>query len=229
MIFRTEDGATSTTVAYNRLRDDVLQTVLAPGARLRIRAICERYEIGFNPAREALNRLVSEALVSQADHRGFTVAPVSKEDLIELTKTRCLLAEITLRESIKHGDATWEEQIVVAYHRWERARSQYETESVPYTKLGLAHREFHSALLAGCDATRLRSYNEQTFDHADRYRALLRRVYASRSELRAAKEHRQIKEATLARNTELATRRLIDHYERTRDVVLTYWDEIVKY
>ena len=72
--------------------------------------------------REALNRATNDGLVRQSDLRGFYAAPVSAQDLVELTKARCLLAEVCLRESILNGDAAWEEAIVVAHHRLSRAR-----------------------------------------------------------------------------------------------------------
>ena len=47
--------------------------------------MCERYEIGATPLREALNRLSAEELVRREEQRGFRVAPVSLSDLAELT------------------------------------------------------------------------------------------------------------------------------------------------
>ena len=38
--------------------------------------------------REALNRLTSEGLVQLRDMRGFSVAPVSEEELAEISRTR---------------------------------------------------------------------------------------------------------------------------------------------
>ena len=106
----------STTVAssvYDQLRLDILTGDLRPGEKLRSEFLRDRYHAGISPVREALNRLATERLVCREDQRGFHVAAVSKAGLIELTKTRCWVEEIALRESIEHGDDTWEEGIVL--------------------------------------------------------------------------------------------------------------------
>src|SRR3990172_5019394 len=76
---------------YERLRQDVLTGELLPGHKLRIDALRLRYGVGASPVREALNRLVSEGLVTLEDQKGFRVAPVSLDELRELTHTRCLI------------------------------------------------------------------------------------------------------------------------------------------
>jgi len=58
------DGATSLGIeTYSRLRQDILDAVLAPNSRLKARELCVRYAAGLSPVREALNRLLSESLV----------------------------------------------------------------------------------------------------------------------------------------------------------------------
>src|SRR5690606_7980773 len=106
---------------YNRLRRDILEGAREPGARLPIEVIRARYGTGASPVREALNRLAAEGVVVLEDQKGFRVPPISRADLLELTRTRCWINEIAVRESIARGDAAWEEQLVVAYHRLWRA------------------------------------------------------------------------------------------------------------
>ena len=96
---RPPSSTTLASAAYERLRRDIRIGRLAPGEKLRIDALRAIYEIGASPLREALNRLSAEGLVVQEDQRGFRVPPVSIEDLLELTRTRCWLNEIALRES----------------------------------------------------------------------------------------------------------------------------------
>src|SRR5690606_5385935 len=103
------------------LRRDIMHGALPPSTKLRIETLAERYEVGPTPVREALNRLSTEGLVTQQDQRGFRVSPVSKAELLELTRTRAWLSEITLRESIAHGDQAWEENVVLAFHRLSRS------------------------------------------------------------------------------------------------------------
>jgi GntR family transcriptional regulator, carbon starvation induced regulator len=110
-------GGTRTTIVYEQLRREIVSGRLLPGEKLRVEVLRERYGVGGSPLREAMNRLTAEGLVSQLDQKGFRVSPVSTDELLELTRTRCWLNEITLRESITRGDAAWEEQVLLAFHR----------------------------------------------------------------------------------------------------------------
>ena len=99
-----DSPGTLATIAYTKLRQDLIHGAFDLGSKLRIQALCERYGIGLNPIREALNRLSSEGFVVQTDQRGFQVAELSIGDLEELTKARCWLDGLALRESIQHGN-----------------------------------------------------------------------------------------------------------------------------
>lgn len=116
--------ATRTLAAYESLRHDIVTGILAPGAKLKIESMCDRYGAGSSPIREALNRLYAEGLVSLHEQRGFRVRTVSVDELQELARTRCLVNEIAVREAILRGDAKWEEGIVLAFHRLMRARKE---------------------------------------------------------------------------------------------------------
>ena len=113
----TNGRETLASIAYQRLLDDIVGGRLRPGSKLRLQFLTERYAVGNSPLREALNRLSANGMVQREENRGFRVSPASAEELSELIRTRCWLEEIALRESIRHGDAAWEEGVLVAYHR----------------------------------------------------------------------------------------------------------------
>src|SRR5579871_5235850 len=107
--FQDEAAAiTQASHVYDRLRADVLGGALAPSRKLSMRFLMDAYATGQTPLREALNRLVSDGLVESRDQRGFFVAGVSRAELVELTKTRCWLESLALRESMAHASAEWE-------------------------------------------------------------------------------------------------------------------------
>ena len=117
-----------TSLAYERLRDDILRGRLAPSERLRIQALSERYQIGATAIREALSRLTTDGLVEAEDQRGFTVASVSREELLDLTQTRIEIEQMALRMAVANGDVEWESHIVSSFHRLSRAEAQPWTE-----------------------------------------------------------------------------------------------------
>ncbi len=212
----------STTVAssvYEQIRLDILTGDLRPGAKLRSEFLRGRYHAGISPVREALNRLATERLVCRQDQRGFHVAGVSKADLIELTKTRCWLEEIALRQSIERGGEAWEEQIVLAYHRLSRTqRSSDEATYAFNAKWERLHGDFHHALIAGCDSHWLLGFCQQLVDQADRYRQLAAAVsYPKRNE---RDEHKALMEAVLGRDADSAVAIQCAHIGKTADIVL---------
>ena len=216
---RRQGGETQASAIYGRLRQDVISTAIPPGQKLRVRDLCTRYGGGLNPVREALNRATRDGLVLQSDLRGFHAAPVSQRDLLELTRARCLLAEICLRESIALGDAAWEEGIIVAMHRLRRVPRHapgHEGETTFDIAWEAAHRAFHRSLIAACGTSWLIAMDGQLFDAADRYRHLARRSALSGTPARPD-QHPAIMQAVLDRDTSCAVALLQAHYQRTAE------------
>ena len=206
-------GTMASTV-YDRLRDDIMCGELAPGEKLRVEFLRARYGAGTSPIREALNRLSSDGFVVQEDQKGFRVAPVSRNELIELIKTRCWIEGVALRESAANGDLAWEETIVLGFHRLSRVPKTADPEaSAPNPQWEDLHRAFHMTLLMACGSHLLLEFCEQLADRAKRYRRLAVIVnYPERNEL---EEHRDLMDAMLARDADKAVALLDAHYQRT--------------
>jgi len=207
---------TRTSAIYERLRREIIQGTLLPGEKLRIEVLRTRYDVGGTPLREAMNRLSTEGLVTQSDQRGFRVTPVSADELLELTRTRCWINEVALRESIARGDRNWEEHVLLSLHRLSRIPIVVDNSRMnpDWSEL---HRVFHAALLAACGSRWLMDFNDLLFDCAERYRNLLAVIGAVRD---VHSEHRAIAEAAIERKTALAIGLLNDHYEKTSATLL---------
>ena len=104
----------------SRLRNDIVCGRLPPSDRLVVATLAESYDVGQTPVREALMRLVSEGFVTLEDQRGFSVAPVSREELVDLTSARADIDGLALRASIEHGDDAWEAALLGAWHRLQK-------------------------------------------------------------------------------------------------------------
>jgi len=213
-----EGHATLASVVHARLRNDILRGVFRPGEKLPIDALCARYGIGATPLREALNRLSAEELVLRVDQRGFRVAPVSLEDLEELSKTLCWIGGLALREAIRNGDAAWEEQVVLAAHRLSRVeREGAEGYSSFNPEWEARHRAYHLTLIAACGSRWLVDFYAMLLDRNARYRYL---AFADASVPRdAAAEHRAITDAVLARDADGAVAAAEAHVRMTAETV----------
>jgi DNA-binding GntR family transcriptional regulator len=210
--------ATRATSVYDQLRTDLLDGTMAPGSKLAIEALAERYSTSPTPLREALNRLVSDGLVERREQRGFVVPPIGIDDLLEITRTRCWLEEIALRQSIAARDTGWEEALVLAHHRLARTprslSAQHFEDNPQWEPL---HRAFHRALIGGCDSRWLIGFCEQLADQHHRYRRLSApRAFATRG---VKGEHEQLMAAAVDGRADEAVSLLRKHYERTAQII----------
>lgn len=205
-------GETLTSAVFDALRRAVIAGEFAPGEKLKVRQLAERFGTGLSPIREALNRLLHDGLVRQSDLRGFSVAPASEADLDELTKARLWANEKALRESIAHGNQAWEEGVLLAYHRLARIEPRLGNAAAePDLAWEAAHAAFHLQLISACGSRWLTGFCTQLYDLADRYRYLSRQAPAAAARQRND-EHRAIMEATIARDAERAVHLLNEHF-----------------
>ncbi|QKD05339.1 GntR family transcriptional regulator [Mesorhizobium loti] len=205
---------TIATTVYLKLRDDILNGVLKSGSKVRVDWVVEYYEAGASPVREALTRLATEGLLDHRDQRGFSVKPVSAHELDELTRTRCWVEEMGLRQSIGNRNLQWEEQVVLALHRLTRASCHIiEKPSSIDAEWEKHHGAFHRALIAGCGSNRLIRFSDQLADQLYRYRILAKSDEASPRD--CLEEHRLIAESALDGDADRAVSVLVNHYEKS--------------
>lgn len=211
--------STQASSVYDRLQDDILSGRLKPGRKLRLKELIEEYETGNSPLREALNRLSSNGMVIREENRGFRVSPASATELLELSRTRCWLEEVALRQSIINGDTAWEERIVLAFH-WltQSAKTNGEADRVTSPEWEAHHEDFHLALISACESSILMDFCIQLQKRTVRYRNLAEVVeYREGHEL---DEHRKLQDAALSRDADLAVALLDQHYKVTVDILL---------
>src|SRR3977135_3676124 len=91
------EAATLSERAATLVEQDILAGLLAPGSRLGIVDLVQRYDIGATPLREGLSRLMSRGLIVGTGQRGFRVADVSREDLLDITRMRTVVEDRALR------------------------------------------------------------------------------------------------------------------------------------
>lgn len=91
--------------AYEMLRAQIIDHRLAPGQRLTMERLSALLDVSHTPIREALNRLVSERLVSVEAYKGFRVTDLLDEDeLRQLFDARGVIEQGALRTAVDHVD-----------------------------------------------------------------------------------------------------------------------------
>ena len=193
---------------YRRLRSDIIFGRLAPGQRLRLERLSAQYETSIATLRELLNRLLVEGLILAEGQRGFEVTPVSADRWHEIAQMRELLECHALRQSIENGDIEWEGRVVAAHHKLATLEKKLLAGDRAQTETWKRYDwEFHHALISCCDSKALLDAHSAIFDKYLRYQII---AVVFRGEA-AAREHRKLLEAALARDWQAATAILVTH------------------
>lgn len=203
---------------FSQLREGILDGTHEPGSRLRVEQLRQEFGVGASTIREALSRLMSEALVTTEGQRGFRVAPISLDDFRDIAEMRKMLEVMALQSSIEKGDDDWEAGIVAAYHRLSKVEERLDsTPDEVATEWSEQNKAFHNALIAACGNKWLLNFRKILHDQSNRYlrlavtdRTLPRDVHA---------EHEAIYKATLDRDIPVVSDLMAQHIDRTVKVI----------
>ncbi len=200
---------------YGQLREDILDGKLAPGEKLLVEHLKARYEVGAGTVREALSRLVSEAMVVAEGQRGFTVAPVGIDDLIDVTNVRVAVETDALRASVRNGDDFWRNRLRLAFEKLSSLEQPLQDENV--RRWEQANADFHEALLSACGSPWALRVVRQLTQHAERYRRFSIGLHTGRD---VHSEHQQIFDAAMAGQDARAALALESHIRMTPELII---------
>jgi GntR family transcriptional regulator, carbon starvation induced regulator len=206
-----QPGQTLSTTIASTLRAAISNGELAPGSKLRLDELRVMFGVSLSPLREALSRLSAEGFVVMEDQRGYRVAPISEENLDEVTKLRALVETFALRESIANGDDRWEGDVVASLYRLNKLEKVED----PADKRAweAAHRDLHVRLISACRMPLLLAFSATLHDLNDRYRRLF--LAARPFDKTVRREHTEICNAALERDADVACKIMREHIERT--------------
>lgn len=204
----SQTASTVGSSTYERIKHDVIFGELAPGTKLKLDGLRERYSASVSTLRETLNRLASEGFVQAAEQRGFFVRPVSADDLTEIAELRILLECSALETSIACGDDDWEGNLVAAHHKLHLIEQKMLAGDTSQKEAWKRYDwEFHQALIQACNSQNLLSLHSTIFDKYLRYQML---VLTNRGR-KAVLEHKSMFDAALARDIPKAKAELEKH------------------
>lgn len=204
--------------AYLSLRHDAVCGKLAPGERLRVEHLKDHYGVGAGTLREALARLVSDALVTAEGQRGFHVTAISLADLEDVTATRVMLETEALRQSIRNGDAQWEANLKAAYQLLTQA--ELLPGGLQPENWENANKNFHEALIAAHHSPWSKYLLGILYRQSERYRHVVLRLGADKAIVRDVhQEHADIFNAAIGRQEARAALALESHIRLTHELL----------
>ena len=216
-VLRAEAGRTLADQAYQQIRNDIVQGVLAPSSKLQPDVLRGRYDIGLSPLREALSRLTLDGLAVSEGQRGIFVAPASVGELLDIGSLRVEFAGMALERSMRLGGDEWESGIVTTYYHLNKLEKQVGRDPKTFgEEWERRNRDFHTALEAGCGSPWLIHFCDILYDQLERYR----RLFVAYTEINHATydEHRVIMELALARKPK-AVHHLTVHLNHTTEII----------
>lgn len=163
---REAPRATRGDAVLSRLRSDILNGEISPGARLGFAELGRRYEVSTGVLREVLPRLVEQGLATSEPQLGFRVVSISVAELEELTDARVALELMVTELALTRGDIAWEARLIAAHHALSRM-PLLQSDGSPNPEWLDAHQLFHASLWSGSRnrhlngvAARLRTISE---------------------------------------------------------------------
>lgn len=201
--------------AYEQLRADIIEGRIAPGEKLRVEHLKDHYAVSAGTLREAITRLVSDALVLAEGQRGFRVASIALEELEDITRLRVQIETEALRQSIQTGSSVWREAVQAAYAALSDAEPIVPGRRREWEVLNL---RFHEALLSGHASPWTLRVLRLLSRHGERYRSFAMQLPGSIREVHA--EHTEIYEYAMAGQEARAALALEAHIRATPDALI---------
>lgn len=187
----------------SELRAKIIAGDLLPNSKLNLVQLRDGFEISLSPLREAISRLVAEGLVKLEDQRGFRVAPISIENLTEITLLRAELDTLALKQSIMNTNLDWEAAVTGAIYRLVQAGADANSKN-SQTAWMVALSDFFSYLLCGGNTPQLNQYCRHLRHQMDRY-ILLLDVFDPQECRKKAAEYKAVADAAIACDEPLAS------------------------
>jgi len=201
--------------AYSQLRDDIVAGHLPPGEKLRVEHLKQHYGVGAGTLREAITRLVSDALVVTEGQRGFRVAPIAIEDLEDLTRLRVHIEIDALRQSIRASNAAWRARLRETYDRLSAIEQPIQPQHL--RRWEALNTQFHEDLVQGHASPWTLKLLKVLARHGERYRRYSMALPDSGRNVHA--EHREIFESAMAGKELRAALALEAHISATLELI----------
>lgn len=197
---------------YLALREALLSGQFSPGEALRQERLAREFAASRVPLREALNRLEAEGLVVLRPHRGFVVASLDLDEVIEIFQLRMVLEEhagFVATEKRTQADVAEVGKLLASLEKIKIDRPSN------IAKWAANNRQFHARLFELSRCNHVCSVTNMLRDKVEQY---VRVEVAITGDLdRAELEHREIFKAFADGDARRAGRMSRQHCESTAD------------
>lgn len=143
-------------LAYQQLKNDILNNTYPEGTVLSERKLCELYHVSRSPIRNAIQQLAYEGLLSLIPGKGVTVTGFSIEDILEVYDLIEVLQLYAIRSLSSRIDGYFLGFLQTSLDKMKRY-----LEEENYEKSAKWDQQFHQFLITASSNKRLASIYEQ--------------------------------------------------------------------
>lgn len=188
------------------LREEIISGVLPPGGSLAQEHLADRFGISRMPIREAIKQLQALGFVTVEPNKRARVAPVSRQDFLEIYDMRIAAETLAIRTAIPQlSNAQIDDAAAI----------QAQIETTPPADFGAPNMRFHMALYRPSARPRLLDLIDNLGRAADRYMFMVTADQAFRD--KSNREHHQLVQACRDRDADAAVACLTAHIGDARD------------
>jgi DNA-binding GntR family transcriptional regulator len=195
-----------------RLRQEIRDGQLQPGARLRQAHVAEEFGVSTTPVREAFVALEREGLVQSIAHRGVVVFQLDAADLREIYEIRIPLEALATELAIPNlteADLTALEKTLTSMSKAAKRKDM--------SRAGDLNDEFHSRIYTAAERPRLLGMISDLRASSRPYTGFFATFRSLLDD--TEKEHQAIFDALRAGAPKKAARATAVHLQHTLDVV----------
>ena len=174
---------------HSELRQQIVSRTIPPGTKLSESSLCRQWNISRTPLREALRQLESEGLVTSQRNKGFTINPITLDDLTQLYPIRICLEGLAGRLATPSLSKDPEKLRILEKLCAEMERLFRKGDIESYI---LKNNEFHSFIWHTCGNKWLIRILENLDSHVNRF--IVKALHVPNRIGRSVREHRDIYE-----------------------------------
>ncbi len=197
-------------VIYDRLKDQILTGMLAPGDQIKIQSVADGLGVSIVPVREALRMLASDGFIDIRPRRSPVVSRIELDDILEINLIRQALEPLALAAAI---DAHTRESLEIC----RTLIAQDQAAEDRWQKVSL-NRDFHLALVQPSGQARVLRLIEDQYDGISRFAQFLV-VDSGMFQGAPHSEHMHILKAVERRDTDAAVDLMKQHLAASTDRV----------
>lgn len=201
-------------VALESLREAIICGQLRPGTRLILDDLSQQFGLSMTPIREALPMLEAEGLIVQLPHRGAVVAPMDREEILELYATRSGVEAMVTRQAVPRLTDADLAEMEAQFDLMRGLEGDWE-------RLLEHDKKFHLALYGAAGSRRWLETIETLWRRCTRYMLSSTAMAGAVAEIHA--DHRALLEAGRNQDADLAATITLAHLQRSQERLLREW------